>query len=52
MPTTLDVAHCPFCFGVNIQPYRIISGVQWYVCLDCGSKFRNPIIIPDKAESV
>lgn len=39
---------CPICASSNIVVYRIIGGVTWYKCLDCGSKFNNPIIIPDK----
>ena len=50
MPTTLDVMHCPFCWGTSVMPYRVIAGVQWYVCTECLSKFKNPAIVPSKAE--
>jgi ribosomal protein L37AE/L43A len=44
-----DVMRCPFCAKDTVVPYRVINGVQWYRCTSCGSKFKTPIIVPEKA---
>jgi hypothetical protein len=42
--------HCSLCWSTNIVPYPKL-GPDWYKCLDCLSKFNDPIIIPDKVEN-